>query len=662
MRKRAMISSVLAVWAILVLPVILFSGASTALSSSILASEEDMPEVIISITLQGEDMPTYHLITNDALHEQPLSVTPMIRHFPGQLDVSVGVTHSMPVETASTNANLVDHWNRLLAEDFEGSFPQNPCAVYDGSDDGFNRSWGRNNLRSASGLWAGWPASAGADNVNPAMSHYPANLDSWLICGPFDMRAGQDLMTQFARWMEINDVDDYFFVGASVDAVTFHGLAWSGVDDWAAYHVWFQNVAGEEQVWVGWLFHSDADENRAAGVWLDDVEIWRYNTPAQVCGGLDPGYKGVVVNPYEWINNSELPSIRAGDTIVVDKLKAAGAHWVRLVFRQRAGIVRQREYDRIIDTLCANGISVLGVVNHETLTRQDYNNAATAVEYRQAFAAAASFIAKRFGNRITYWEVWNEQNLRNEGPFVDPVRYAPLLIEAAQAIKTANPQAQILFGGLASAWGDSHDYFVEVYSWLGTARPFDYFAVHPYARVDEGPNPQVYMYADQPFYNTIVDKFMRTMAENNDGHKRVWITEIGWNSSKGSPTRPTCLEPVLVYESEQAAYLKMMFDILRNEVPLWNNPGTPAIEKIVWYQYMDTGVADPCTLSQTTWGHIYVPSSEMVTAGAVDWWFGLYRGDKVTPKETWCAYRAYPLTCEEFFSQRVYIPLVVRNR
>ena len=336
--------------------------------------------------------------------------------------------------------------------------------------------------------------------------------------------------------------------------------------------------------------------------------------------------------------------------------------------RRVDGIVDLQAYDRMVDTLCAQGISVLGLVNHETLVRQDFNDENAAAEYRQEFADTVGFTASHFKGRITYWEVWNEENYdpKPDDPYnpprVDPQRYAPLLDAAYQSIKAANPQAQVLFGGLASAWGDSHQYFVEVYSWLGSSRPFDYFAIHPYPRPDEGPDPQVYMYADQPDYDTIVDKFLKTMSDNNDGDKHVWITEVGWNSSKGSPTRPVCHDPVLVTESEQAAYLKPMFDILFNEVEMWDSPGTPAIEKVVWYQYMDVGIEDPCTTSRSVGGHAYVSFHDMVQAGSVDWWFGLYRGDKVTPKEVWCAYLAYPLTCDELFSHHIYLPAVVKNQ
>lgn len=613
--------------AILITLAVLFQvppQASSLLSSPTPTPQPEIPQVVISVTLREEAEPAYHIVSDSTSRERQVQTTPITLRFSGQLPASS--VPSLEVEPTATTANFVDNWDLLLDEDFEGVFPQGACAVYDDSNDGFERSWDDDDYRPFNGYYAAWPANGGADGVDPSTNDYPANLDSWLICGPYDLSNAQKFLVKFYRWMEINDSDDMVFVGASPDGQNFSGLGWHGTQGWVHYNVWFDNVADDDSVWVAWGFQSDDDEDRAEGAWIDDLEVWRYNTPDRVCGDLDPGSKGIVLPPYDPVAGSPVPMIRAGDTIAVDKLKSAGVDWVRLGFVQTGGIVDWQAYDRMVDTLCAQGISVLGLVNHETLARQDYNEESTATEYRQEFVAKAGFAADYFEGRLTYWEIWNEQNL-GEGAFVNPVRYAPLLNETYQAITDANPQAQVLFGGLASAWGDSNNYLVEVYdrldNELGGARPFDYFAVHPYARVDEGPDPQVYMYADQPDYDTIVDKFMETMSDNNDGDKRVWITEVGWNSSKGSPTRPACLDPVLVSESEQAAYLKPMFDILFDEVDVWGSPGTPAIEKVVWYQYMDIGIDDPCTLSRSANGHVYVSFQNMMTAGSVDWWFGL---------------------------------------
>jgi hypothetical protein len=284
----------------------------------------------------------------------------------------------------------------------------------------------------------------------------------------------------------------------------------------------------------------------------------------------------------------------------------------------------------------------LGLLNQETLVRQDFDviDAATAADYDAEFASVAGFLAGHFAGRVSDWEVWNEPNLA-EGAYLSPVRYAHLLHQTGASIKAAAPGAQVIFGGLASAWQDSHDYLRAVYAELdanlGAARPFDALAIHPYPRKGEGPDPSVYMFAERKLgYETILDKFLETMAEQGDGDKAIWVTEIGWNSARQSRNRPTCLHRVLVQESEQAHYLTAMFDILLNDVHFWGQPGARAVEKVFWYQYMDVGTLDPCAAGGAA-----------ARALPKDWWFGLYRGDKVTPKPGWCAFVAYPQPCLE---------------
>ena len=96
-----------------------------------------------------------------------------------------------------------------------------------------------------------------------------------------------------------------------------------------------------------------------------------------------------------------------------------------------------------------------------------------------------------------------------------------------------------------------------------------------------------------------------------------------------------------------------MFDTLLNEVTLWNQ-SVPAVDKIVWYQYMDVGTTDPCTQGQSPLSRFNIPYSEMSTQqGDFAWLFGLYRSDKVTPKPVQCAFRAYPNEC-----QHVHLPVI----
>ena len=105
-----------------------------------------------------------------------MQTTSVTLRFPGRLSAS---GEPLPqAELSTTTANFVDNWDLLLEEDFEGAFPRGSCAVYDVSDDGFERTWDDDDYRPFEGGWAGWPANGGGDGVDPAVSDY---LPIWTV-------------------------------------------------------------------------------------------------------------------------------------------------------------------------------------------------------------------------------------------------------------------------------------------------------------------------------------------------------------------------------------------------------------------------------------------------------------------------------------------------
>lgn len=635
-----------------------------------------MNEIVVSIAVDEYGTPMTDFVSPPLSNTAQNTLVPTILSLPASLTLPVATPISPEINpNAVRDANLIDNWETNI-EDFETDFPRWACqTLKDTSDDGFERYWGKDDTRavadpvnSVPSQWSAWVARGGADGVDPTASDYPANMDAWMLCGPFDFGTHSKMMVEVDTWLEIIDTDDLLFLGASTDGNHFTGVQWKGPwnSDWTRYHIWFNGFAGQTNVWIGVAFHSDADDERAKGAWIDNLGIWRYTMPENTCGSVDTGNKGIVVAAYEWSGDKQYPIIRHGDTIAVDKLVAANAAWMRTVFEQQRGVVHVRDYDRMVDTLCQHNISVLGIVNHQTLVRQDFNDAGSAISYRTAFSSTTNFLVRHFADRITYWEVWNEENLQpspNSPPYVAPALYAGLLHETYAAIKNGNPAAQVVFGGLASAWGDSRDYLADVYIALNNnwsaARPFDYFAVHPYFDRVHGLDPMDYMHSDLA-YNTIVDKFMETMADHNDATKTVWITEVGWNSAQGDPN-VACLWDIVTTEQEQATYLKNGFDILFNEVKLWNVSTVSAVDKVIWYQYRDTGLAyeEVCGTRRVAGGlqtqRTYAP--EATSAEDVPWLYGLHRTDKRTPKPAQCAFAAYPLPC-----QRLFLPITLRER
>lgn len=604
-------------------------------------------QVLAELTLHPKKrLPDFQQMTSVA---NPAKDQPGLQNEVMNLTYTGPLPHETPSVPATANAqgdpNWVDQWEELLAEDFDRPQLQSGCVASTLNAEGPQQYWGPENIRGAESQVAGWPAKGGGDGLSAAAGVYPPNLHSWLVCGPFDLTQADKFMVQYNYRLDIPDTTgDHLFFGVATDGKHFQGVAATGVTpQWLVQHVYVQGAKGNKNVWVAWVFESNDTGLFGEGAWLNHLQVWRYRMPPVVCGKLDPGNKGLVLTPYDPTAPFPAPMIRAGETVIVDNLKGAGVNWVRLGFQENGGAVDLQAYDRMIDTLCAHNMSVLGLFNHETLHRKDYNNKddEVAASYHREFTDNARFIAEYFAKRVSYWEIWNEPNLA-EGAFMPAERYASLLNDTYQAIKRADPSAHIIFGGLASAWKDSYDYLTAVYKELdeklGGARPFDYLAVHPYPRKREGPNPAVYLYADRPYgYGTIMDKFLQVMTEHGDATKTIWVTEIGWNSALRSNNRPACLAPILVPETQQASYLKPLLDILFTEVTLWQQPNLPAVGKVFWYQYMDVGVANPCHYRRSP--------------GNQDWWFGLYRGDKVTPKPIWCAYQAYPDVCKEAMRQ-----------
>ena len=123
-------------------------------------------------------------------------------------------------------------WVLVTGQDFEGTFPSSGWTTQDLSTDGYDRRWGKVNYRRVSGSWAAWPARGGSDGYDPALTathDYTNNLNTRMICGPFDLSDAVLAHTQFQLWREIELNYDYLAVEASHDGVTFQTVVtWTG--------------------------------------------------------------------------------------------------------------------------------------------------------------------------------------------------------------------------------------------------------------------------------------------------------------------------------------------------------------------------------------------------------------------------------------------------
>lgn len=180
-------------------------------------------------------------------------------------------------------------WQTIMTEGFEGAFPAAGWGVTDVSNDGFTRYWARDDFKPYTGSWSAWPASGGAHAVDPASSAYPANMNTRMIYGPFDLSNAVEAQAEFWLWLETEvGWGDSAFFGVSADGSIFAERgSWEGSLDWSKITVDLTPYIGDSNVWVRWDFYSDASvEIMNGGAFVDDITLSRrlLDAPAVTIG------------------------------------------------------------------------------------------------------------------------------------------------------------------------------------------------------------------------------------------------------------------------------------------------------------------------------------------------------------------------------------------
>ena len=129
-----------------------------------------------------------------------------------------------------------------------------------------------------------------------------------------------------------------------------------------------------------------------------------------------------------------------------------------------------------------------------------------------------------FKGKIKYWEIINEPNLI---PFWDnmepsPEDYAKVLETCYRAVKDGNPDAKVLYAGVA---GVPLDYIERTYK-AGAGKYFDIMNIHPY---------QWATFPESGLRNQI-SELKELMKKYGLQNKPIWITEVGNSSGKLNPT------------------------------------------------------------------------------------------------------------------------------
>jgi polysaccharide biosynthesis protein PslG len=170
---------------------------------------------------------------------------------------------------------------------------------------------------------------------------------------------------------------------------------------------------------------------------------------------------------------------------------------------------------------------------------------------------------------IRYYQIFNEENSSTFfHPKPDPKVYAHLLHISSQTIKSEEPNAYILLGGMFGTPHPANGPATVAWKFLkqlykqGAKKDFDAVAPHPYSPNLSGIKFQI-------------QKLRKVMKQHHDKNADMWVTEIGWGSASHIPSF------LGKGKKGQARILKKSFKLLKHKRKSWN------IKGVMWFTWID---------------------------------------------------------------------------
>ncbi len=256
----------------------------------------------------------------------------------------------------------------------------------------------------------------------------------------------------------------------------------------------------------------------------------------------------------------------------VAQIKQSGFSWIRQTFpwaqiEPEQGQFDWTKWDRIVQN--SGDLKLIAVLDTAPPWAASSNLQPPTSTLQ--FANFARAFALRYGDRIDYYQIWDEPNLgdRWRGE-VNPVEYAELLRQARDAIKQVDPTATIVLAGLAPTVETSQ---ANLADWLflrrlyeaGARDLFDVVAGKPYG-FDTAPDDHRIDPNILNFQHLVL--LREEMEKHGDAGKALWATQFGWNTAQNSPWGRVTPE-------QQRAYTQRAIEFARAN---WPWLGVMAIE------------------------------------------------------------------------------------
>jgi hypothetical protein len=249
------------------------------------------------------------------------------------------------------------------------------------------------------------------------------------------------------------------------------------------------------------------------------------------------------------------------------RMNAAGISSVRCVFawpdmEPSPGAWNFAGTDLVMKKASAHGVGVVVILGFTP----SWANGGNGFNYPPTNIAAwrnyVTTVCTRYAGKVAAWEVWNEENIHQFWqPAPDAAAYVALLSQTSPLIRTADPGATIVMGGVAGLGSDYLDACLNA----SAADLIDAIAYHPYPETLYKDD-----YTPQESRCRNIVAFVRWLISTHTTRPlRIWITEVGWN---------TCAEsPPGVSMDTQASYM------LRTLI----NYGGTEVDRVFYYSLYD---------------------------------------------------------------------------
>jgi polysaccharide biosynthesis protein PslG len=263
-------------------------------------------------------------------------------------------------------------------------------------------------------------------------------------------------------------------------------------------------------------------------------------------------------------------------TQYLDAVKASGATWLRVglywctVMQGGPTSYNWAPFDRIVDLARLRGLNILGVLIYTPAwARPSGTNASYPPTDLNDYASYVHAAAAHFApHGVHTYEIWNEPNLAGFwAPAPDAARYTQLLRLAYPAIKSSDPTATVLTGGLSpggtpgtitSTYTNPVTFLEQMYK-DGAHRYFDAVGWHPYSYPY---GLGFYTWSAWSQMSQTSPSARSVMAAYGDSGKQIWPTEMG---------APTGTSSQAVTEAAQAQLVTEMYSKLKGWS--WAGPG-----------------------------------------------------------------------------------------